>query len=292
MASLVLVRPVAVPNPNDTSNALIPSEGIVYQQDPQPPLKGIAKMLRQTRQCKHFLRGSCRYGDKCGFAHSDSVKDRPNLVKTKMCARFEKGLCDKGAKCHFAHSQTELRQITNTSNSSVDNSAWASTCKPGEAGYHFRHTGKQLGSGQDPSVLTQQVVRLNLSQAQMSNQDVSSLVVHDYSQDYSSGWTSGHGKHVRNQFRPLTIHNKAVITESAFPVTAVPYRFVEDQYLDYQEEQPRTDDERVTPRLCPGQEQDSYSRSSTPPPEHVVFGYGMHPDLVPQSHNQRLDMLS
>lgn len=78
---------------------------------PQPPLKSCATALWRTRMCKHFVNGGCRYGDKCGFSHSDDLNQRPDLLKTRLCSRFQKGSCKKGGNCKFAHGLAELKAI-------------------------------------------------------------------------------------------------------------------------------------------------------------------------------------
>jgi hypothetical protein len=78
---------------------------------PQPPLKSFAGTLWRTRYCKHFQKGTCRFGDKCGFAHSDETNDRPDLVKTRLCSRFQKGSCKKGENCKFAHGLSQLKVL-------------------------------------------------------------------------------------------------------------------------------------------------------------------------------------
>lgn len=148
MASFVMVRPVSVSDmksamescdnvyalvtstvsptsTNEKVNDFASSANIQNQnlapsasmenKDLEPPLKPIAKMLRQTRQCKHYLKGACRYGDKCGFSHSEVVNERPNFNKTRMCMKFQKGFCMNGENCRFAHSRTELKQLDVTS---------------------------------------------------------------------------------------------------------------------------------------------------------------------------------
>jgi len=84
--------------------------------EPPEPRKEIWTALKQTRQCKHFLKGSCRFGDKCGFSHLNTVNERPDLHKTRMCFKFEKGCCRKGDKCQFAHGLSELKLIDETQN--------------------------------------------------------------------------------------------------------------------------------------------------------------------------------
>ena len=84
---------------------------------------------RQKRLCHDFMtNGSCRFGDKCTFAHSKAEaatsstleppaqkKKRQKQPKTRgslkhMCHDFvKKGSCRYGDKCTFAHSQAELK---------------------------------------------------------------------------------------------------------------------------------------------------------------------------------------
>jgi len=54
------------------------------------------------------MKGTCRYGDKCSFAHgNEELKGKPNLPaqwKTKPCKMFHAtGRCDYGIRCHFVH---------------------------------------------------------------------------------------------------------------------------------------------------------------------------------------------
>lgn len=99
---------------NDLASSMSTTASIEAQEEepPQPPLKSFAKTLWRTRLCKHYLKGTCRYGSNCGFAHSDdNVNDRPDLVKTRLCSRFQKGFCTKGDKCQFAHGLAELKVV-------------------------------------------------------------------------------------------------------------------------------------------------------------------------------------
>jgi hypothetical protein len=306
MAYYVMVRPVSVPtlngmNNHNNSNNHIASETIEYQdvaqpyddfvpsqsidnQDAQPTLKGIANMLRQTRQCKHYLRGSCKYGDKCGFSHSDSVKERPNLAKTKMCSKFQKGSCDRGGMCPFAHCREELRHVNVPTKAAGAKNALASI----SAETHFEHVQASLPPKAQtyPFKPACKPPRNNVDgpfmMQQLGNQDCNTM----------------------RQARPFRSQDKKIIAASAFPVTSC--RFVEDRMNIDQNKQSCNEDECVTPkmyasqeqeqeswsrsstpRVCPSQaqEQGSWSRSSTPPPEHTIFGYGMHPDLLVNSED-------
>jgi len=84
---------------------------------PPPPTKRVAKQLAKTRLCKHYLRGYCRYEDRCAYAHAEQeLMPRPNLVKTKLCASFLQGGCTN-PDCSYAHGWSELRPITSSQTS-------------------------------------------------------------------------------------------------------------------------------------------------------------------------------
>ena len=76
----------------------------------------------KTVMCKNWTEsGSCSYGDKCSFAHSEEqirssreqriIALNP-LYKTTLCKQFTEGeYCELGDNCHFAHGQDELRVV-------------------------------------------------------------------------------------------------------------------------------------------------------------------------------------
>jgi len=79
------------------------------RKPPQPKMR-MAKQLVNTQLCKHFLKGYCRYHDKCAYAHrSEELVPKPNLQKTKVCASFLSGVCSSST-CSYAHGLSELRQ--------------------------------------------------------------------------------------------------------------------------------------------------------------------------------------
>ncbi|EFJ39773.1 CCCH zinc finger protein [Volvox carteri f. nagariensis] len=64
--------------------------------------------MKKTRICEEFVRtGSCKYGDKCTFAHGWGSKEgskEGSLHKTRLCERFmNTKSCPYGDKCTFAH---------------------------------------------------------------------------------------------------------------------------------------------------------------------------------------------
>ncbi|KAI8816140.1 uncharacterized protein EV422DRAFT_501595, partial [Fimicolochytrium jonesii] len=64
--------------------------------------------LYKTELCRSWEEtGTCRYGTKCQFAHSDVELrhvDRHPKYKTEMCKTFwEKGTCPYGKRCCFIH---------------------------------------------------------------------------------------------------------------------------------------------------------------------------------------------
>ena len=59
-----------------------------------------------TRQkCIHYLRGYCKFGNKCKNLHH-SVK----FIEPKVCDNYARGYCQFGARCKFTHVQTPQLQ--------------------------------------------------------------------------------------------------------------------------------------------------------------------------------------
>lgn len=82
--------------------------------------------LYKTELCRSWEEtGTCRYGNKCQFAHSvREVRniDRHPKYKTEMCKTFwDKGTCPYGKRCCFIH--TERQKTTSSSSSSSGSSA-------------------------------------------------------------------------------------------------------------------------------------------------------------------------
>ncbi|CAG8661033.1 12092_t:CDS:2 [Cetraspora pellucida] len=81
--------------------------------------------LYKTEMCRNWEeRGSCRYGNKCQFAHSDSelrkVTHHPKY-KTEICKTFwQNGTCPYGKRCCFIHND-KSRLILCKRRNSADN---------------------------------------------------------------------------------------------------------------------------------------------------------------------------
>jgi hypothetical protein len=66
--------------------------------------------LHKTKFCSFHLKGMCRFGANCSFAHSSSeLQATPDLQQTKLCANITEGRGCTDPSCTFAHSEDELR---------------------------------------------------------------------------------------------------------------------------------------------------------------------------------------
>ncbi|KAH9406578.1 hypothetical protein TYRP_013559 [Tyrophagus putrescentiae] len=86
----------------------------------------------KTELCRSFAEvGSCKYGDKCQFAHGEeelrTVTRHPKF-KTENCKSFHStGFCPYGPRCHFIHNTDESSKKANVQNGSNGNSNGPST---------------------------------------------------------------------------------------------------------------------------------------------------------------------
>ena len=70
------------------------------------------KMKFKTELCKNFeLRGFCKFGDTCSFAHGKhELQQKKHLhekYKTRLCKDFhETGYCSYGQRCQYLHKET------------------------------------------------------------------------------------------------------------------------------------------------------------------------------------------
>lgn len=88
--------------------------------------------------CQFYLKGHCKTGESCSYAHGTSELRTPKgnsiadlesanaenkkvLYKTTLCAKFVTyGECPFGVGCNFAHGVKELRQALEMSNMAKD----------------------------------------------------------------------------------------------------------------------------------------------------------------------------
>ena len=86
--------------------------------------------------CKNFsLYGTCKYGDKCSFAHTSEhimVKTEVSvLYKTKPCDSYSRtGYCSYGMRCQFIHDPSEAIQYNQLEEGTAKLNINARTFKP------------------------------------------------------------------------------------------------------------------------------------------------------------------
>jgi len=81
---------------------------------PPPPQQQQPSSRYKTEMCRPYQEhGTCRYGEKCQFAHgAHEVRcvNRHPKYKTECCRTYHRdGYCPYGPRCHFIHSLDELR---------------------------------------------------------------------------------------------------------------------------------------------------------------------------------------
>ncbi|XP_069697887.1 protein TIS11 [Periplaneta americana] len=112
----------------------------------------------KTELCRPFEEsGSCKYGDKCQFAHG--AHELRNLVrhpkyKTELCRTFHTiGFCPYGPRCHFIHNADEARtKVPGTQPLSASVTTAAVTTSPTSSGISNRP--KPLNLGSSPFMVT------------------------------------------------------------------------------------------------------------------------------------------
>lgn len=89
---------------------------VMYGNGPTKIDRELKKMnLYKTELCRSWEEtGTCRYGTKCQFAHSEvelRPVDRHPKYKTEMCKTFwEKGTCPYGKRCCFIHTEKDVEK--------------------------------------------------------------------------------------------------------------------------------------------------------------------------------------
>jgi hypothetical protein len=54
---------------------------------------------KKERPCKHFLNGTCKFGDKCKYPHSTEI----NIKANNSCKFYLEGSCKFGDQCKYLH---------------------------------------------------------------------------------------------------------------------------------------------------------------------------------------------
>lgn len=83
--------------------------------------KFILKMSNKKQICQYFLKGNCRFGDKCHNSHDISMIDDttnaqpapPTFNQQKACKFFLENKCTND-KCHFFHGYCDRLQHVKT----------------------------------------------------------------------------------------------------------------------------------------------------------------------------------
>ena len=61
-----------------------------------------------TRLCFHFMKGYCRYGDRCRFKHGDTEDGcSSSYARPTECFNFKNGYCKFGKNCNYDHIDNE-----------------------------------------------------------------------------------------------------------------------------------------------------------------------------------------
>ena len=91
-----------------------------YQSEQDGPIfEPSYKRKEKTEICKNWLRGVCRYGATCAFAHGQEEV----VKKTHVAAKYKASLCNSyhaapyycqyGARCQFAHLTRDFGDLDN-----------------------------------------------------------------------------------------------------------------------------------------------------------------------------------
>lgn len=106
--------------PSSPGESLLPRDCQEYRTAPRSGVQTPTQDQQQptarykTEMCRPFQEhGTCKYGDKCQFAHGHeelrSVNRHPKY-KTEVCRTYHSaGFCPYGPRCHFLHSMDEIR---------------------------------------------------------------------------------------------------------------------------------------------------------------------------------------
>ena len=69
------------------------------------------KIEKKSKKCKYFLKGSCRDGDSCSFAHDLPTKIESPVKISKLCSYFIENDCREGESCKYSHQKPLAENI-------------------------------------------------------------------------------------------------------------------------------------------------------------------------------------
>eukprot|EP00746_Dinoflagellata_sp_MGD_P078775 gnl/MRDRNA2_/MRDRNA2_31474_c0_seq1.p1 gnl/MRDRNA2_/MRDRNA2_31474_c0~~gnl/MRDRNA2_/MRDRNA2_31474_c0_seq1.p1 ORF type:complete len:475 (-),score=89.44 gnl/MRDRNA2_/MRDRNA2_31474_c0_seq1:174-1598(-) len=88
--------------------------------------------LQKTKLCRYHMKGLCKHGNDCRFAHGSSqLVQPPNLHKTRMCPDFLAGKQCTNPNCTFAHDESELKKVNICHKTALCSWFLAGTCRNG-----------------------------------------------------------------------------------------------------------------------------------------------------------------
>jgi hypothetical protein len=118
----------------------------------QRSLFALETQLQRTKLCRYHLKGLCKHGSGCRFAHGpQELQQPPNLQKTRMCPDLlSNGECHN-PQCTFAHQESELKKVNICHKTAVCTWFLAGKCRNGTE-CHFAHGEHELrGNGRNLS---------------------------------------------------------------------------------------------------------------------------------------------
>lgn len=106
------------------------------------------KQLQKTKLCRYHMKGLCRHGSDCRFAHGkDELAQLPNLQKTRMCpSLLANGHCGNPETCTFAHHESELKKVNICHKTAICTWYLAGKCRNGTK-CDFAHGEHELQGG-------------------------------------------------------------------------------------------------------------------------------------------------
>eukprot|EP00746_Dinoflagellata_sp_MGD_P127098 gnl/MRDRNA2_/MRDRNA2_61768_c0_seq1.p1 gnl/MRDRNA2_/MRDRNA2_61768_c0~~gnl/MRDRNA2_/MRDRNA2_61768_c0_seq1.p1 ORF type:complete len:451 (-),score=93.40 gnl/MRDRNA2_/MRDRNA2_61768_c0_seq1:235-1587(-) len=99
----------------------------------QRSLFALETQLQKTKLCRYHMKGLCKHGSDCRFAHGkDEMVQPPNLQKTRMCPALLNGEVCNNENCTFAHHESELKKVNICHKTAICTWFLAGKCRNGE----------------------------------------------------------------------------------------------------------------------------------------------------------------